>query len=171
MHQEEHVVSQIMFLQDVHVEAVRYRVEVVTAYSANEAITLQVLLHRLQLISQFTEGVNNQTLNDGQQNDDDEEEEGDVEDDTVEFIFITIGFSNLITDATTSSDAFVQMEHETGQHVMTLLIDHFILLRDVELPEEVEGDDGVEVDSDGQQHARQDQLFAVVGDRLQDRLQ
>lgn len=39
----------------------RYRVEVVVAYTADEAVALQVLLHRLQLVSQLTEGVNDQT--------------------------------------------------------------------------------------------------------------
>lgn len=41
---------------------------------------------------------------------------------------------------------------------MTLLIHHVILLWDIEFPEEVEGDDSVTVDDDGEQHARQDQL-------------
>lgn len=45
------------------------------------------------------------------------------------------------------------------QHVMTLLVHNIILLWDVEFPEEVEGDDGVAVDNDGQQHACQDQLW------------
>lgn len=42
---------------------------------------------------------------------------------------------------------------------MTLLVHNVILLWDVEFPEEVEGDDGVAVDNDGEQHARQDQLW------------
>ena len=54
------------------------------------------------------------------------------------------------------------------EHVMTLLVDFLFLLRDVELPEEVERDDGVDVDDDGQQHHGQDELLAVVRDGLQD---
>lgn len=50
-----------MLLLRVHIEAMRYRVEVVVAYTANEAVALQVLLHRLQLVSQLTKGVNDQT--------------------------------------------------------------------------------------------------------------
>ena len=41
---------------------------------------------------------------------------------------------------------------------MTLLIDIVILLLDVELAEEVEGDDGVDVHDDGQQQQRQAKL-------------
>ena len=37
------------------------------------------------------------------------------------------------------------------EHVVALLVDLFLLLGDVELPEEVEGDDGVDVDDDGEQ--------------------
>lgn len=42
---------------------------------------------------------------------------------------------------------------------MTLLVHDVILLWDIEFPEEVEGDDGVAVDNDGEQHACQDQLW------------
>ena len=50
---------------------------------------------------------------------------------------------------------------------MALLI-HFILLsRHIKLPEEVEGNDGVDVHHDCQEHDGQDELFSVVGDGLQ----
>lgn len=55
------------------------------------------------------------TLNDGEQDNDDEEEEGNVEDDAVELVLISIRSLNFITDATTSSHTFVQMEHEALQ--------------------------------------------------------
>ena len=51
---------------------------------------------------------------------------------------------------------------------MTLPVDVVVFLLDVELAEEVEGDDRVDVHDDGQQHERQDELLAVVGDRLKD---
>lgn len=54
---------------------------------------------------------------------------------------------------------------------MTLLINFLVLLLHIELSEEVECYDGVNVHNDGQQHHSQDQLFAVVRDRLQDRAQ
>ena len=44
------------------------------------------------------------------------------------------------------------------EHVVALLVDDIVLFGHVELPEEVEGDDGVEVHRDGQQHHGQDQL-------------
>ena len=51
---------------------------------------------------------------------------------------------------------------------MTFLIDLLFLLRDVKLPEEIKGDDRVDVDEDGQQHDGQNQLLSVVRDGLQD---
>lgn len=45
------------------------------------------------------------------------------------------------------------------QHVMTLLIHDIILLRHIEFPKEVKGNDSVAVDDDGEQHACQDQLW------------
>lgn len=50
-----------MLLQYMHVKPVRHRIKVVAAYATYEAVALQVLLHRLQLISQFTECINDQT--------------------------------------------------------------------------------------------------------------
>ncbi len=44
---------------------------------------------------------------------------------------------------------------------MALLVDFLLLFRDVELPEEVEGDDGVDVDDDGQQHDSQHELESI----------
>ena len=44
------------------------------------------------------------TLNDGQQNNDNEEEEGDIEHNTIHFIFIAVWRLDFITDTTTSSD-------------------------------------------------------------------
>lgn len=49
-------------------------------------------------------------------------------------------------------------QHTDRQHIVTLLVNFVILLRDIELSEEVEGDDSVAVYDDCQQHAGQDQL-------------
>ena len=51
---------------------------------------------------------------------------------------------------------------------MTLLVHFLLLFGDVKLPEEVERDDGVDVDDDGQQHDGQYELLAVVRDGLED---
>ena len=47
------------------------------------------------------------------------------------------------------------------EHVVALLVDLFLLLGDVELPEEVEGDDGVDVDDDGEQPHGEHELREV----------
>ena len=62
----------------------------------------------------------NITLNDGQQDDNDEEEECNVEDDSVDFIVITVGRFDFVTDATTSSYTFVQVEYEALQQRKSL---------------------------------------------------
>ena len=54
------------------------------------------------------------------------------------------------------------------QHVVAFLIDFLFLLGYVKLAEKVESDDGVNVDDDSEQHDGQNELFAVVGDSLQD---
>lgn len=142
-------------------------VQIVFAHPTNEAVVLQLILHSLHLVSEGTEGVNDETLDDGQQDDNDEEEEGDVEENTINLVFITIRRFNLITDTTASSNAFVQMEDEAGQHVVALLVNFLFFFRHVELPEEVEGDDGVDVHDNSQEHDGQHQLLAVVSDGLQ----
>ena len=60
------------------------------------------------------------------------------------------------------------MEDEASEHVVTFLVDFVFFLLDVKFTEEVEGDDGVDVDDDGQQHDGQDELLAVVRDGLED---
>ena len=54
------------------------------------------------------------------------------------------------------------MEDEASQHVVTFAVDVVVLLLDVELAEEVEGNDGVDVHDDGEQHEGQHQLLSVV---------
>lgn len=60
------------------------------------------------------------------------------------------------------------MEDEASQHVMTLAVDVVVLLLDVELAEEVEGDNRINVHNDGQQHDSEEELLAVVSYGLQD---
>ena len=60
------------------------------------------------------------------------------------------------------------MEDEASQHVVTFAVDVVVLLLDVELAEEVEGNDGVDVHDDGEQHEGQHQLLSVVRYWLQD---
>ena len=50
------------------------------------------------------------------------------------------------------------MEDEASKHVVTFPVDFVFFLLDVEFTEEVEGDDGVDVDDDGQQHDSQHEL-------------
>ena len=47
------------------------------------------------------------TLNDGQKNDNDKEEKCDIEDDTIEFVLVTVWRLDFITDTTTGSYTFV----------------------------------------------------------------
>merc|ERR1712079_463891 len=75
VHQEEQVVGQIVLLLHVDVETVRNLVQVVFADFADEAVVLQLVLNPLHLVPQGTEGVNDETLDDGKEDDDDEEKE------------------------------------------------------------------------------------------------
>ena len=52
------------------------------------------------------------TLNDGEQNDNDEEEETDVEEDSIDFVGISVWRFDLVTDTTAGSNTLVQVEHE-----------------------------------------------------------
>ena len=61
MHEKEHVVGEIVLTHRVYLEAVRGLVKVVVANVAYKASRLQALLHLLQLISQLTESIDNQT--------------------------------------------------------------------------------------------------------------
>lgn len=122
-------------------------------------------------------------MNDSEQDDNDKEEERDVKENAVHFVIVTVGRFDLVTDTTTGSNTLafeehenennidrhrgnkcylVNVEDETGQHVVTLFIDVVILLLDIELSEKVEGDDRVDVDDDGQEHDSQHKLLAVV---------
>jgi hypothetical protein len=58
--------------------------------AANKAVGLHVILDALQLVTELTKGVNDQTLDDGKQDDDDKEEEGDVKYDAVDLIVIPV---------------------------------------------------------------------------------
>lgn len=61
MHQEEHVIGQIVFLLYVCIESVRHFIEIILSYATNEAIRFHVLFNALQLITKLTERINNQT--------------------------------------------------------------------------------------------------------------
>ena len=62
------------------------------------------------------------------------------------------------------------MEDEACEHVVTLLVGIFSLFAfsNVELPEEVERQNGVDVTHNRQEAHGKDQLFAVVCDSLED---
>ncbi len=62
----------------------------------------------------------------------------------------------------------VKVEHKARQHVMAFLINFLILFLHIELSEEVEGNDSVDVHHNCQQQESQDELLAIVCDRLQD---
>ena len=108
------------------------------------------------------------TLDDGEEDDDDEEEEADVEEDPEALVLVAVGRLDLVADAAAGAHALVEVEDEAGEHVVALLVDDLLLLRDVELAEEVEGHHGVDVYDDGEQHDGENELLAVVRDGLQD---
>ena len=55
---------------------------------------------------------NRRTLNDGKQDNNNEEEEGNIKEDSVGFQRISIRRLQLITDTTSSTNAFIQVEYE-----------------------------------------------------------
>lgn len=55
------------------------------------------------------------TLDDGKQDNDDEKEEGNIKHDSVNLVIVTIWWFDFITNTTTCSYAFVQMEDEALQ--------------------------------------------------------
>merc|ERR1711997_423065 len=170
VHQEEQVVGEVVFLLDVSLEAVRDLVQVVFTDAADETVPGQLVLHALQLVTERTEGVNDETLDDGEEDEGDEQEEREVEENPDVLIVGPVWRLDDVTDASTSSDSLVEMEHEAGENVVTLLVGVLPLLplRHVELAEEVEGEDGVDVADDGEEPHGEDQLLAVVGDGLED---
>lgn len=50
-----------MLLLYVRFKTVRYRVESIFGYSANEAVRLHILFYAIQLITEFTKCVDDQT--------------------------------------------------------------------------------------------------------------
>ena len=123
----------------------------------------------MELVTESTKGVNNETLDDSQQDKSDEQEKGKVKQDSDIFIVSTIWRLNHITDTTTSSDTLVQMEDKASEHIVAFLVRilSFFTLGYIELPEEIEGQDGVDVTHNGEKTDSQHQLFAIVGDSLE----
>lgn len=141
-----------MFSLHVRIEPMWNLIKVVFIDAAYKAVGLHVLLHGLELVTELTEGIDDQTLQNGQQNDDDEEEEGYVEYDPVDLGVVSVGRLQLVPDTTAGAHSLVQVEHEARQHVMTVPVDLVIFLLDVELAEEIESDHSVYVHDDRKQH-------------------
>merc|ERR1719239_1110544 len=152
-------------LKNYHILLISYPV-----CRANEAIAGQLVFNSLQLVTESTKGVNDETLDDGQQDQGDEQEEGEVKDDPDVLIVCTVRGFNHVSDTTTSPDTLVHVEDEAGEDVVAHLVGILALLTlgHVELTEEVESENGVDVTDDGEKANSQDQLLAVVGDGLQD---
>ena len=55
------IVSQIVLLLDVRIEPVWNRIKVILSYTANEALGLEIFRNAGQLVTQFSESINNQT--------------------------------------------------------------------------------------------------------------
>ena len=166
---EEEVVGQVVLLLDVGVKTMGILVKVVFPDSTDETVVFQFILHPLHLVTQGAKGIDDETLDNCQQDDDDQEEEGEVEEDPDVLIVVAIRWFNLVSDTTACSHSFVEMEDKAGQHVMALGVRlPLLLLRHIELAEEVEGDDRVHVADDGQQADGEDELLPIVGDGLQD---
>lgn len=137
-------------------------IEIVFSNATNETVRFHVFFDRFELITKLSESVNNQTLNDGQKDNNNEEEESNVENDSIDFVVVSIGISNFVTDTTSSSYALIKMEHETCEHVVTLFVDFILLFLDVKFTEEIKGNNGVDVDDNCEQHDSQHKLLAVV---------
>merc|ERR1711997_1380389 len=154
VHQEEQVVGEVVFFPD----------------AADETVPGQLVLYALQLVTEGTEGVNDETLDDGEEDEGNEQEEREVEENPDVLIVGPVWRLDDVTDASTSPDSLVEVEHEAGEDVVTLLVGVLPLfpLSHVELAEEVEGEDGVDVADDGEEPHGEDQLLAVVGDGLED---
>ena len=147
VHEEEEVVGQVVLLLHMDLKPMWYAIEVVLPDATDEAVVAKFIFHALKLITQSTKGINDETLDDGQQDDNDEQEEGDVKENPDKLIVSTIRGLNDITNTTTSSHTLVQMEDKTGEHVMALLVRILTLftLSHIELTEEVESQDSVDV--------------------------
>ena len=170
VHQEEQVVGQVVLLLDVGVEAMGHPVQVVLTDGTDEAVACQLVLHSLQLVSQSTEGVDDETLDDGEQNQGDEQEEGEVEEDPDIFVVRPIRRLNHISDSSAGPDSLVHVEDEAGEDIMAHLVWvlSFLALSHVELSEEVEGKYSVDVADNGEEADSEHKLLAVVGDGLED---
>ena len=170
VHEEEEVVGKVVLLLHVDVEPVRYTVQVVLPYAADETVVAKFILYALQLVTKRAERVNDETLDDGQQDNNDEQEEGDVEEDADELVLSAVRWLNNVTNTTSSTHSLVQMEHKAGEHVVALLVGvlSFLTLRNIELSEEVEGKHGVDVANDREEANGQHQLLSVVRNGLQD---
>jgi len=152
IHQEEQIVGQIMLLLHVDIKTMRYPVQVIFTNTTYKAVVPKFILYTLQLISQGSEGINDETLDNGEQDDNDEQEEWNVKEDSYKFIVGAIWWLNNVTNTTTSSYTLIQVEHEAGEHVMTLLIWilSFLALSNIKLSEEVESKDSVDVTHNGE---------------------
>merc|ERR1711976_715094 len=146
VHQEEQVVGQVVLLPHMSFKPMRHLVQIIFTDAANEAVASKLVLNSLKLVTKSTEGVNDETLDDGEQ-DERDEEEGEVKEDSDVLVLRAIWGLNDVTDTAASSDALVQMEHKAGEHIVTLLVRVLTLLAlgHIEFPEEVEGQDGVDV--------------------------
>ena len=122
VHQEEEVVGQVVLLLHVSLEAVRDLVQVVLADAADEAVPGQLVLHPLQLVSEGSEGVNDETLDDGEEDQGDEQEEGEVEQNPDVLIVGSVRRLDDVSDTSASSDSLVEVEDEAGEDVVTLLV-------------------------------------------------
>ena len=170
VHQEEEVVSQVVLLLDVNIEPVRYAIQIVLPYTTYEAVLRELILHSLQLVSESTEGINDETLDNGQQDDNDEQEEGNIEENSYKLIVCTVWRFNDITNTSAGSNSLVEVEDKAGEHVVALLFRVITLftLGHIELSEEVKGEHSVNVAHDGKQTNSQDKLLPIVGDGLED---
>ena len=170
VHEEEEVVGEVVLLLDVDVEPVRYPVQVVLPYTADEAVVAQLVLYALKLITKSAERVDDETLDDGKQDNNDEQEEGDIKEDSHKLVLCAVRGLDDVTNTSTGTYTLVQMEDKAGEHVVALLVGIFTLLAlcNIELSEEVERKDGVDVTHDGEESHSQHQLLPVICDGLED---
>merc|ERR1711937_332408 len=108
--------SKIVLFLNVRFKTMWNFVKIIFANTTNEAVVFKFLLDTIHLVSQCSESVNNEALNNCQENEGDEQIEREVKDNSVVLEIVTIRRFNLVSNTSSSSDTFVEVEDKAGEH-------------------------------------------------------